>query len=435
MSLRNKAISGAKWTSISKIVIAVVALIKVSVLARYLSSDDFGLMALTMFVLGFMNLFMDMGLTSAILHKQGISDSEYSSLYWINIIFSAILFLFISLLSPLIGKFYEEPLLGGLIILMASSLIINAVGRQFRTIEQKELNFKFISKVDIVGAILSLLIAILLAVNNYGVYALVYSALIQYAITTCVYFYFGVSKRKLKWHLKLSETKPFFKIGMYQVGGQIINYFNRDIDILLIGKFFGSDILGGYSLAKQLVSRPMAILNPVITNVASPVLSILQNEKTELKNKYLSFLNLISTANISAYGLLAIFAYPAVLIFYGQDYLELVTIVQILCAYMYLRSISSPVGSLLVATGRTDYGFYWNILVLFSLPPVVYLGSLFSIEVIAICLVGIMLLLTVLAWKFIVFKLINVGFKTYFWYIIPNWSRVIDIIKKEYIKK
>ena len=92
MSLKSKTISGVKWSTVSTITLAIVGLLKISVLARFLDAGDFGLMALVTFVLGFMNLFMDMGLTSAILHKQKISNDEYASLYWINIIFSFILF-------------------------------------------------------------------------------------------------------------------------------------------------------------------------------------------------------------------------------------------------------------------------------------------------------------------------------------------------------
>ncbi len=105
MSIRKQAISGVKWTTVSTITLTVVNLLKISVLARFLDKSDFGLMALVTFVLGFMNLFMDMGLTSAILHRQEISKQEYASLYWINIFFSIILVGLIIILSPLIAGF------------------------------------------------------------------------------------------------------------------------------------------------------------------------------------------------------------------------------------------------------------------------------------------------------------------------------------------
>lgn len=431
MSLKGKTLSGVKWTTVSTVTLAAVGLIKISVLARFLDAEDFGLMALVTFVLGFMNLFMDMGLTSAILHKQEISDQEYASLYWINVVFSLILFGLISLASPYIATFYEEPELTTLIPLMAISIMLSALGRQFKTIEQKHLNFRYIALTDIIGAVLGMIVGVLYAVWGYGVYALVYAALTQYAVSNGTYFARGMRDRGMLFHFMYEETKPFLKIGIYQVGGQVVNYFNRDLDILLIGKFFGSEVLGGYSLAKQLVRRPMQILNPIITKVASPVLSLLQDDKEKLKNKFLSFVNLVSTANFTVYTLVAITAYPLVYILYGEDFLNLVIIVQILCFYMYLRSIGNPIGGLVIATGRTDIEFYWNLIVFAVMPVAIYVGAQFTIEAVAVTLSVTMLALMILAWRFMVYRMSGARFKEYLLKIIPDWKRAYNILKRE----
>ena len=428
MLLKSKTVSGVKWTSISTITIAIVGLLKISVLTRFLDVADFGLMALVTFVLGFMNLFMDMGLTSAILHRQNISDHEYASLFWINTIFSVFLFCFISLTSPYIANFYEEPELVLLIPMMAISIIISAFGRQFKTIEQKKLNFKYIAVVDITGVLLGFGVGIYFAVKGYGVYALVYSALSQYTISNLIYFLRGLAKRGVFFYFNFKDTKPFLKIGIYQVGGQIINYFNRDIDILLIGKFFGPEILGGYSLAKQLVQRPMQVLNPIIINVASPILALMQNDKSELKRNFLSFLKIVSTLNFTAYGLLAILAYPLVILLYGNDFAHITLLVQILSAYMFIRSVASPVGSLVVATGRTDLEFYWNTLVLFVLPITIYIGAQFSVEFVAFSLLMVMIILIIPFWKLLINKLCDANLKEYFMSYLPRFEILKQII-------
>jgi O-antigen/teichoic acid export membrane protein len=430
MSLKAKTISGVKWTSASTIILALVGLAKISVLARYLDATDFGLMALVTFVLGFMNLFMDMGLTSAILHKQVISDHEYASLYWINVVFSLIVFGFISLLSPYIAVFYNEPELRDLIPLMGVSIMLSALGRQFKTVEQKHLNFKYIAVADIIGAVDGLIGGVLLAVKGYGVYALVYAALIQYAISNGIYFIKGLLDRGLMFHFQYNETKPFLKIGVYQVGGQVVNYFNRDLDILVIGKFFGSDILGGYSLAKQLVQRPMQILNPIITKVASPVLALVQHDRNQLKNNFLSLLNIVATANFTAYALLALLAYPAVFILYGSDFTDIVILVQILSAYMFIRSVASPVGSLVVATGRTELEFYWNLLVLLISPLAIYIGAQFSVEAVASSLILVMVILLIPAWKLLINKLCGASLVEYLQCYIPKWKRLLPFLSK-----
>src|SRR5690606_13801002 len=139
-------------------------------------------------------------------------------------------------------------------------------------------------------------------------YALVYSALIQYGINNGAYFILGIKKNPVLFHYDYSETKPFLKIGVYQVGGQIINYFNRDLDVLIIGKFFGADILGGYSLAKQLVRRPISIIDPVINKVAISILPRYQSNNVLLLQYFNSLIRNLSIINAFVYGAIAIAA-------------------------------------------------------------------------------------------------------------------------------
>ncbi|MFH5834126.1 MOP flippase family protein [Halalkalibaculum sp. DA384] len=434
MSLRDKSISGVKWTTVSTIVVALASLLKVSVLARFLSAGAFGLMALVNFVLGFMKLFMDAGLTTAILHKQDITLKEYASLYWINVLISLALFIAVTLSSSLIAGFYEEPELSTLIPLMSLSIVFAALGNQFKTIEQKQLNFRYLAFVDISAALVSLVLGIILAIKGFGVYSLVYAGLAKFAVSYIVYFVKGFNDHGMIFYFSYNKARPFLGIGIYQVGGQIVNYFNKNLEVLLIGKFLGSDALGAYDLAKQLVKRPKSILNPVITKVASPVLSFVQNDKVQLKNKFLKFLNFVSTANFTVYILIALFAYPIVYFVYGPDFLNIVFVVQVLCLYMYLRSIGNPIGSLVVATGRTDVEFYWNLFVLSIVPIPIFIGAQFSIEVVAISLTFLMVLLSILSWKYLVNKLSNASFKEYILSLRPRWQRIYKIVLSEISK-
>ncbi|MDM1444011.1 MOP flippase family protein [Myroides odoratimimus] len=414
MSIGNQIKSGIGWTAISTIVIAIVAIVKVSVLARYLDKSDFGLMAIVTFIISFMELFNDFGISIGILHKQNISKNEYHSLYWINLAISVFLFFILLGITPFISSFYNMPELKYLLILIGINLIISGIGRQFKTIEQKELRFKFIALVDILGAVFSLFLAIWLAVYGYGVLSLVYSLIIQFSIVNLCYFVNGLKRHGLSFHFKFKETVPFLKIGAYQVGGQVANYFNKDLDILLIGKIFSPDLLGGYSLAKQLVYKVFQFFNPIIMRVASPMLARFQNDKSELRLKYLDMLNIVSTVNILVYVLLIIFAPLAVNILYGSHFESIVVLVRFFSIYMIFRAIGNTLGSLVIATGRTDLDFYWNIILLFIMPPFIYGGSNYGIIGVVISLVISMIVLYVPAWKLFIDKLLGVSLKEYF---------------------
>ena len=420
MSLKQQAISGVKWTTVSTMFLATAQLIKVSVLARFLDKSDFGLMAIVMVVLGFTNLFVNMGLTSAILHKQNITKNEYASLYWLNFGFSFLVFVIVWLITPFIADFYRQPELNSLIPLMALTILFTAFGRQFKVIEQKELNFKFISLVDIITSVISLAVAILLAYYGFGVYALVYSVMVLQILSNTAFLVQGIKRIGIKLHFVFAETKPFLKIGIYQVGGQVINYFNRDLDILIVGKFFGAEILGGYSLAKQLVFRPAQVFSPILTKVATPVFAKQQNNLTSLQNNYQKLLKFVSSFYFLVYLGMIVFAKYIVWVLYGKDYLTITLVVQILSVYMYLRSIASVSGSLVVALGKTNLDFYWNLIAIAVMPLVIIFASHYNIYVLALSLVFVMLLFYVPFWYLIIYKTIRLDLIKYIKASIPN---------------
>ena len=413
MSFKKLVVSGVKWTTAGTVVIALTALLKISILTRFLDKEDFGLMAMVTFVIGFMNLFNDMGLTSAILHKQKISKEEYGSLYWLNLFISAIIFCFLCLITPIVSSFYGQPELKILLPLLGMNLLISGLGMMFKTIEQKNFLFKKITIIEITAAIFSLVIAVILAINNYGVYSLVFSALLQYTITNVFYLILGLTKYGLLFHFKFSDTKPFLKIGLYQVGGQAINYFNRDLDILIIGKMFSPDILGGYSLAKQLVMRPMQILNPILSKVASPTLAKFQGNIETLRKNYLKLINMIASINIPAYFLVILFAPWIVQVLYGNGFDNIIILVRILSIYMIIRAVCSPVGSLVIATGRTDIEFYWNIFTIFITPLCIYVGAQYGIVGAAVGITTSIILLFIPGWRLLIYKMTGASLLDY----------------------
>jgi O-antigen/teichoic acid export membrane protein len=431
-NLNKQVHKGVKWTTVGTVVIATAAILKLSVLTRLLDKSDFGLMALVTFVMGFMNLFNDMGLTTAILHKQEISKKEYASLYWLNLLFSIVLYLLLLAIAPVVANFYEEPQLQILIALLGLNLLISALGRIFKTIESKHLEFKKITIFEIIAALLSLGLAIYLAIMGYGVFALVYSALCQYLVQNILYMIYGLKKYGLLMHFKFNETRPFLKIGVYQVGGQLVNYFNRDLDILIIGKFFSQEILGGYSLARELVRRPVSVFGPIINKVGAPTLAIFTNDPKALKLNFLRLINIVASISIPLYLCLVLLAKPIVLVLYGSNFEAITILVQILAVNMIFRFIGGSVGNLVTATGRTDLEFWWNILNLIITPTVIFIAAQFSIKVVAIAVTGLSAMLYYPSWRFFVKRLLNVSFMEYSKaFFIISISRFKEIIRQK----
>ena len=229
---------------------------------------------------------------------------------------------------------------------------------------------------------------------------------------------------------KFDDTKPFLKIGVYQVGGQAINYFGKNFDTLIIGKILGSEILGGYDLAKQLVSKPIGLLNPILTKVATPSFSLIQNNKKLLKEKYLYFIKMGSSLSFLFYSFIIIFASVIVKILYGEEFQDITNLVRVLAIFYYLRSVFNYTGSLITALGRTDLDFYWNFVFLFFILLFVLIGSYYGIYGVAWSLVFAMLLSIYPYWRFLINKMIIMDFLEYLKEIIPSVSKLFYGLKK-----
>lgn len=322
MSLKLKAITSVKWTTFSTAVTTIIQLAQIAVLARFLKPNDFGIMALAMVVIGFSDAFMDAGISNAIIHKQEISPEQLSSLYWLNVFSGIAVFLAAGLLSPLIASFYKEPELTPIIWWVSLTFVIQSFGRQFMILFQKELMFDIIARVEIISKFAGFLAAVVLAFQGFRVYALIFALLAATFFQAALFFLAGIKYHRPSFHFKKSDLRGFLRFGIFQMGEKTVNYFNTQLDVILIGKLLGAEALGIYYIAKQIIMRPAQIINPIITRVTFPLLARVQDDMTLLKNAYLKTINYLSSVNFPVHIFIAILAGPIVLILLGKSGLK-----------------------------------------------------------------------------------------------------------------
>lgn len=375
MSLREQTVSGVKWNAVSMIVVTGLQFARLIVLARLLTPSDFGLMGMIIVVVGFAQAFADMGISNAIIYRQDTTKRELSSLYWINIFAGVAVFGIVYAANPLIAIFFKEPRLKKLIYVAALTFIITPFGQQFQMLLQKELRFNRLAKIEIVGAFVNTATAILFALLGVGVFSIIFGQLAGAFAKVLLLVIYGLQD----WRPELSFSglglKGYINFGLYQMGDRTINYFNTKIDHLLIGRMLGAESLGYYTMASNLIIKPYSIINPVITRVAFPVFSKVQNERERLKSGYLKVVQLLSMINFPIVIGLAAVSNIAVPVVFGGEWVPSVVLIQILAVVGLLRSINNPVGSLLLAKGRADLGFKWNLSLLITQVLGLYIGA------------------------------------------------------------
>lgn len=393
-------------------------MLQIMILTRFLEKEDFGIIAIALLVIQFTHIFLDMGFSSAILHCQNATKKQYSSIYWLNIVISILLFLVVYVCTPFVVKFYQVDELRFVVPLLGFNLLLNALGRQHRTIMQKEFKFSVIAKIELLSFFFGLLLAVSLAYKEYGVYSLVYSTLTVSLISNILFLFSNIKKNPILFRFRIIETKPFFKIGIYSMGSRLIDFFSRETDILIIGKTLDPASLGVYSLCKQVSMKLFTVLNPVVLNVLAPYLSSIQKHKKLLRANYLNVVKFLSLLCFPVFLLIMVSAKEILYVLYGYEYIKY-SLILILMAFSFsLISISAPVGCLQIATGRTDIGFKWTIVRLVVSTVLIAVGSVYGLEGVTIAFASTSFLLVMPLWYMQLKPMLNIGFYEYLYQFI-----------------
>ena len=412
--LRTTTLSGLKWTTVGTIGQSVFQVLQIVILTRLLPREAFGLMALTLMVVNFTTIFVDMGLGSAILHRQNATPKEYSSLYWFTLLVSGVVYILLLVVTPYIAGFYQEDELVRLIPLLGISLLLSAAGRQHRMVLQKDFQFSTIAKADLVAIFGGLLVAVGSALAGAGVYSLVYSMLVVNLVSTIWMAVVNTRSYPLQFRLRFAETYSFLKIGSYNMGSNLMDFFSRESDTLVIGKLMGTEVLGLYSLAKQLVIKVFNMLSQVLLSVMNPVLSSVQTETMRVKALTLKSVSLIVAVVFPVYFFIALFSKPMLYIMFGQEYISGWMILAFLSVSYALQSLYSPSGSLQIATGRTDIGFRWTLLQAALTPLMVVIAAPLGINLVALALALLSLLLLLPHWAIQYRPMAGITLREYF---------------------
>ncbi|MBL5912426.1 oligosaccharide flippase family protein [Enterobacter asburiae] len=232
MSLLNNV----KWVSISQCVKVTCQLFGIVVFARYLAPQDIGVMSLTLVVVNFVNILRDMGSSAAIIQNDEIDGKIKSSVFIMNMVLGFALAIVFYTSSHYIAVFFGYDRLETTIKLITLSFIFNSIASVHLATLERDSKFKKIAFIESASSISSLAIGIFFAANNYGVYSLV-SQTVSFSILTAISFYIS-SGWKPCLSFKLDHIKPIYKLSSNLVLFNFINYFSRNSDQLIIGKFF-----------------------------------------------------------------------------------------------------------------------------------------------------------------------------------------------------
>ncbi len=293
INLTTKTVQGVGWTGTSRIIRLLLQLGITALLARLLTPNDFGLLAMVFVFTNLVMIFRDFGLTAALIQRKGLTEEHLSSSFWINVLTGLLLALLLVVLAPAIAYFYGEDRLTTIIMVLASTFFISSFGIVQVALFTKELNFKPLAIVEILAVAISGIAAVVLAFSGFGVWSLVWYQVISSFVT--VFFLWNFSSWRPKLLFRWQRVKELLGFGLNLTGFNLVNYFGRNLDNLLIGKFLGVNPLGFYNLAYRLLLFPLQNISSVTGRVMFPSFSAIQDDKSKVRYAYIKTTRYIAT--------------------------------------------------------------------------------------------------------------------------------------------
>jgi PST family polysaccharide transporter len=359
-TIKEEMVKGVMWSAVGKYSGVIVQLIITAVLARLITPEEFGVVAIATVLIAFLTIFSDLGLGAAIIQRQDFGKEEYDSIYSFSIYLGIFLSVVLFFSSPFIASFYDSLPLKIICQILSVTLFFGSINMVPNAIISKQKRFKFIAQRTLFFQVISGILAIVTAFCGWGCYALLIPPILS--SIGC----FIVNYRQYPLHfnmaLDISPVKSVFSYSSFLLIFNVMNYFTRNLDKLLIGRFFSMQSLGYYDKSYHLMMLPLQQITHVITPVMHPVLTSLQSNYPQMALNYSKILKLLATLGFPLGVFLYFSASNLIAVFFGEQWLPAVPVFKILSLSVPVQMLIATTGGIFQASGRTDWMFYAGII-------------------------------------------------------------------------
>jgi len=327
----------------------VIRLVSLMIVARLLGPKEFGLVGMVTAFTGVLYLFRDFGLSSAAVQRATVTGEQVSTLFWINMLVGASLSLVALALAPAIAAFYHEPRLVGVTAVLAAGFVFNAAGVQHSVLLQRQMRFTALAVINTVALIVSTAIAIGGAKAGFGFWALVaMSVSLPLAMTVgcwlCTGWVPGMPHRR-------AGIRSMMRFGGTVTLNGLVAYVAYNFDKILLGRFWGADVVGIYGRAYQIINIPTENLNAAVGEVAFSALSRVQEEPDRLRDYFIKGYSLVVSLTVPITIVCVLLADDLILVILGPKWKAAATIFRLLAPTILIFAFINPLGWLMYSLG------------------------------------------------------------------------------------
>lgn len=413
--MKSIIIKGFTWIAFSQGFAQVQQIVFGAILARLILPSDFGLMAIVSTFFSFIALFQMQSFGTALIQKQDVSETDKNSLLWLNLVISVILVFIIIAIAPLVAKFYNNYQIIPIIRLLAITLIISSLNIIHTSLLTKALNFKILSLANVISSFFGNICAVILALNGFEVWSLVWQILIQQTISL-VFFWLIIDWRP-RFLFSFDSINNIFSFSFYLQFANVINYVHRNLDDILIAKFLGSQQLGYYNRAYKLMQLPQKNLRNIIGNILFPAFAKFPDDHTKIQLIFLQVTQYTALITIPLGTILLIIAPELIIFLYGPRWQPTIFLFQVLVLIGVKQSFTF-FGPIFLSQGRTDVQFYLRLSLLPVMAIALAIGIQWNIKGVAIAYAIANILGTIPA-HYTGLRLIGLRLTTYYRVFLP----------------
>ncbi|MBB04265.1 MAG: hypothetical protein CML03_01875 [Pseudooceanicola sp.] len=349
--LKKRSVRGGVITLVSQAFTVIMQLASTVVLARMLTPDDYGVMGMVLSFVALAALFKDLGLSSAAIQKANLTTDQQTNLFWINALFGLLLSAIVAAAAPLVAWFYGRPELVAMTWILSLTFLFGGLSAQHNAMMVRNMHFGRQGIVNIAGIAVTFAVSVSLAWLGYGYLALAWGHVAGAAGRALLIWSFSPFVPG-RW-TRLAGTKDMVKFGANVTGFNIVNYFSRNLDNILIGKFVGADALGVYGRAYQLMLFPIQNLRGPIDAVAYPAMCRLKDRPEDWRRYHMQTLRVLAFLSMPLVAWMFLVSEPLILGLLGDKWAGVVPIFRILAIVGFIQPSASMIGSVMLSMGHT----------------------------------------------------------------------------------
>ena len=403
--LVKNTVKGTLWNYTSFAASKGITFISTMILARILVPEDFGLLSLGLIAINYLDVLNEMGVGPALIYQQGDLNKKSNVAFSMSLTVNAVLTLIALILAPLVAWFFKEPRVTPIMQALSITFVLSSVGSIHATRLKKELDFRKIFIPEIGKTIAKGLVSILMAVLGYGVWSLVFGQLAGILVANALYWI--IAPWRPKFDLDRTIVKSLFQYGSQIILVDLLGMIHHNIDYLIIGRLMNSTQLGYYTMAYRIPELIIINICHVVSKALFPAYAKLQNDLPALQKGFLVTLRFVAIITVPLGIGLFFLSSEFITLFFTEKWADSIPVMQLLCLYAVVYSLSFNAGDIYKAIGRPGILNTLGVIKLIVTIPVLIYAAGISIYAVAMGQLVTNILLTLLK-LVIVSKLIKI---------------------------